>query len=333
MNDDKPNPLIELGFNKEHLTHLRSTGQFDDYVKNQVNRMRATVHPDTGKGNTDLCARINAAYTTLQNNPQNLEDYIAGMHSISEYKQILEAMVGEFAGLKQKYVDLEKENETLRTKYSELLAGKTPVFEGEIKTPRTKTPPRTVRVEEPKTTTTGKYSFTESLTHARGIAALHRLGKEPLNADELLKARITQPKLYDNCFWTGTAIAYKAGTSLIKVIPNCEFLRNIPEDFSRNYITGFDFDKLKAEPLDTTKFKCGTNLTKTEILTHPVWLALVGGDKDLLKQYVDTTFACYEKRYRTADKLMGFYKVDKPTENILGAALVSILDYESDASG
>ena len=186
--------------------------------------------------------------------------------------------------------------------------------------------------EEFRIRTVGKYSIIPSLPHIKGVKYLNRLGKEPLNVDEILRARLEQAELYDYCFWSGTGIAYKAKTSSIKILQRNIFLRQIPSGFRGDCITCFDFDYLEAEVLDLKQFNSNSQ-TKKEISSSPIWLALAGGDKKLLKKYVNSTFAGYEKKYNKKDKLMSFCKIDKTMDYQLRAIFIGSLFSTSYVSG
>ncbi len=153
-----------------------------------------------------------------------------------------------------------------------------------------------------------KYSVTRSLPYGYGIVALRGLGKEPLNAADVMQARLEQPELYDFDFWTVTGIAYKSEVSLIKIILNCELLKTIDEGFEGDCITNFNINELKGQFLNGHNFECFASLTKKEILAHQGWLALAGEDNSLLEKYVNAALVHYENKYRKETKsLMSFH--------------------------
>lgn len=354
------NPLEILGLQKELVKSLHASGRLDDFLRNYYRSLQLQIHPDRG-GNGTLAAKINAAYDAVQRQPANLASWIKQMGNGSE---VNEEYLTVIAGLTAKVEELQKvqvDYQKLREQYAEVLASRAgsgkraevrkaapkvsrrDIFgedaerpddrrthEPEIKTPR-------ATVEEkprgrPSTSTAGKYTLINSATYALGIAELHRLGREPFSVKADLQARLEQPELYG--FWLGSnvGVAYKAGSSEIKIVHDCAGLKSIPADFKENFIR-LDYSTVKGIKLDTSKFKCNQSLTKTEILRHPGWSALVEGDISLLKEYVDVTFSTFAERYGASDKLMGFCTVDRPRQDQLRAALVYYLSDSSYASG
>lgn len=138
--------------------------------------------------------------------------------------------------------------------------------------------------------------------------------------------------LFNNWLDSCTGAAYKAKTTKFKIIPVCNQLITIDEDFRSSFLSGSYRDFTDVE-LDSSKGKYGTSLSKSEILGHPAWLACVNDNKPLLKTYTDIVFAEYAKKYGKAKKLMGFYVRQNTDTDELRAVVVHNLDGISNASG
>mgnify|MGYP001619479333 FL=1 len=353
------NPLERLGLQKELVESLHASGKLDDFLRNYYRSLQLQIHPDRG-GDGTLAAKINAAYDAVQRQPANLASWIKQMGS----SEVNEECLAVIAGLTAKVEELQKvqvDYHKLREQYAQVLASRagsgaraevwkaapkvsrrdifgedaersddSRTHEPEIKTPRA------TGVKKPKdrppTSTAGKYTLIRSATYALGIEELRKLKQKPFSVKADLQARLEQPDLYDSWLDSNVGIVYKAGSSEIKIVHDCAWLKEIPADFKESFIS-LDYSTVKGIKLNTSKFKCNQSLTKAEILRHPGWLALVEEDKSLLKDYVDVTFSVYAERYGAADKLMGFYRLDRPGQDQLRAALVSDLYYYSNVDG
>ena len=176
------------------------------------------------------------------------------------------------------------------------------------------------------------YNRIEKPSYALGVDALRKLGLEPFSFKDNLQARLEQPDLYDTWLDSRCGIAYKAGTTKIKIIPDCKELKDISVNFKAAFLS-VPYNSLSRIELDTSQGKWNTPLTPAEIVVHPGWLAAVEGDKDFLEKYVRETFAAYAQRYQQAEKLMCFYVLNSPAEDQLRALFVYDLDYRSGAIG
>ena len=117
---------------------------------------------------------------------------------------------------------------------------------------------------------TGRYTILESSTYAMEIAELKARGRVPFSFKENVKARIEQVDLYNCRLDSRCGIAYKENSTLIKIIPDCAWLKNIPADFKDAYMTGFTYDTIQdGIEIDTKRGKWNQVLTKSEVLKRP----------------------------------------------------------------
>ena len=184
----------------------------------------------------------------------------------------------------------------------------------------------------PESIVSGEYQLIKTANYALGIEELRKQSQEPFRFKENLQARLEQPDLYNHFLDSKCGIAYKAGTTKIKIIPDCKELKNISAKFNDAFLS-VPYNSLSRIELDTSQGKWNTPLTPAEIVVHPGWLAAVEGDKDFLEKYVRETFAAYAQRYQQAEKLMCFYVVTAPAEDQLRALYVYVLDDWSYAYG
>ena len=176
------------------------------------------------------------------------------------------------------------------------------------------------------------YTRIDASTYAVGINELHKLNQEPFRFKENLQARLEQPDLYDTWLDSRCGIAYKAGTTKIKIIPDCQQLKDISVNFKAAFLS-VPYSSLSGVALDTAQGKWNQPLTPAEIIVHPGWIAAVEGDIDLLQRYVTQTFAAHQAHYGAIERLMGFYVVIAPAEDQLRALYVVNLNYRSIAYG
>ncbi len=109
----------------------------------------------------------------------------------------------------------------------------------------------------------------------------HKDGRER-TLEERLFLIIT---LNDTC----TALAYQAGTTMFKIIPQSSDLVLLAPNFKEESLA-LDFDSLHGTILDSNTGKYGAELRKTEVLEHPAWRAAVEEELPLLTTYVDIIF-------------------------------------------
>ncbi|MBI2662429.1 hypothetical protein HYX11_03140 [Candidatus Woesearchaeota archaeon] len=116
-----------------------------------------------------------------------------------------------------------------------------------------------------------------------------------------------------------TGIAYKKYTTQFKIITQSEHLITIDTRFEPSlshhgpFYEPFyflaDYDALVGTELDSSFGEYNINLTKSDVLEHPGWLALLEEDRSLLKTYCDIVFAEYRRRPHASiyvDELMSF---------------------------
>ena len=167
------------------------------------------------------------------------------------------------------------------------------------------------------------------LTFKENIAARVEDYETELNLDGTERSHDDRLRLFNRRWLTSSCgIAHKAKSSKFKIIPVCQELITIAQDFNLTYLP-INYDSLTGTELDRVNGKYDTLLTKPEVLNHPAWNAAVEGNSKLLKTYADIVFA-----ERPDDpKLMRFWLLNKPNEDQLRALFVNNLDYNSNASG
>ena len=159
------------------------------------------------------------------------------------------------------------------------------------------------------------------LTFKENVEALVNEYERPRSTDERL--RLFQ-RWNDSC----TGVAYKAGSTRFKIIPESVELITIDKEFNQGFLPVV-YDGIPGIELDSSTGKYNTLLTKDEVLSHPAWLAAVGGDAALLRTYRDIVFA--EKAGST--RLMRFWVPQNTPTDELRALFVSNLNFNSDADG
>jgi hypothetical protein len=161
------NPFDKLGLKKGLVEHLVRTGQLDSYLAGYFRLTQKAVHPDIG-GDTGLSAMVNSAYSEIRRHPDKIKEWVATMQNgngNAEHVAVIEALVEKVERLQ----GVERENEELRRKYAELLAG-TSAIDAEVRKahgraasraspraapkaaadPDVKAPPRSARRAEPE---------------------------------------------------------------------------------------------------------------------------------------------------------------------------------------
>jgi|GEM_PF-879683 len=353
------NPFDQLGLKKELVAHLHQQGKLDDYLKSYVRLNQLHIHPDRG-GDTNLSSVVNSAYTSLQQHPEQREEWLRTMQNgHNEYKDMLEALVPEMERM-------QKENDQLRQEKAAAFATRAGSVDASVRpaptsssAPKVKTPPRVdpdIRTP-PRTTATpprtaptpdtliaGKYILMpQTSTYALGVDALRTLDKKTFTFKENILARVEayesgDHRLFDTWLDSCTGIAYKKGTTKFKIINVCSELSGIAKEFNQFFLPT-NYGKIDGVELDSDSRVFGKSakynslLTKAEIVEHPAWLAVVDNDKVLLKNYTDIVFTAYAARHRATDKLMGFYVREKTATDELRALFVYDLFSYSYANG
>lgn len=160
----------------------------------------------------------------------------------------------------------------------------------------------------------------------------------PLTFKENLQARVedyeSRPsdddkrlRLFNMWLDSCCGVAYKGRSTKFKLIPICEELVTIDQDFNDPSLA-INYRRANGVELDKSKGNYNTALTKQEVLEHPAWLAAVEGDKALLKTYSDIIFA-----ERGTDRAMWFWVLDKPDNDQLRALFVLNIGNSSYAYG
>ncbi len=172
-------------------------------------------------------------------------------------------------------------------------------------------------------------------------------GRVPLSVYGLMKRRLevlNAPKnvklaWWDNYFDTGDG-AVRHSDGRFKVIPDAQYLRMLTpktklvdgavilSDDVYKGLAGEEFSKAKVD------MYFGRELSKAEVKAHPGWLALARGDKALLGEFADATFAQAKQRWSYDGKMMGIYASHVPNEGAAGRLWsVNRLNVSIDDSG
>ncbi len=210
----------------------------------------------------------------------------------------------------------------------------------------------------------GAYDMIKAGTYPKALAALqkmHKAGKcasqptfvlkdgsvlaRPLTFSETVRARVTDYNtltdangkkrsdsdrlaLFREYLDTSTGIAYKAGSTLFKILPPADDLMGLDAKFEGSSIA-VDYSKLKGGiELDSSNDLCDQSLTKQQVLNHEAWNTLVN-DKALLKEYADLAYLLM----RNPEQAMAFWTNRNRDENHLRALALGSLDHLSYACG
>jgi hypothetical protein len=162
----------------------------------------------------------------------------------------------------------------------------------------------------------------------------------PLTFKETLQARVNdyesiegddRLRLFKRWSHSCTGVAYKAGTQLMKVIPQSLDLINIDPSFNSIFLPT-TYDDLVGEELDLAKGKYCATLSKADVLEHPAWLATVEGDRNLLSNYTNIVFHELKEQYSREDG-MWLWVRSQPDVDELRALFVDYLNNGSIAIG
>ena len=153
----------------------------------------------------------------------------------------------------------------------------------------------------------GNARYGEALVALRGLCAgddgLHPFVQglaRPLTFKETIQARINQferegaASLWERWLDTSSAIVYQKDTTKFRLVVPCSdaLLNDVPESF-RNFFLPVNYDDFTSfVELDVQDRVDLYNrpLTPDQVLKHKGWLAVVEGDKKLLKRYSDIVF-------------------------------------------
>ena len=191
----------------------------------------------------------------------------------------------------------------------------------------------------------------QTSTYAQGVHALQDACREnsvhpqfvqseggiyrPLTFKENLQARVEdyhsnegdKLRLFKTWLNSCCGVAYKKGSTKFKIVPLCEELVTIDEDFNQGFFP-INYDSVQGVELDFSQAKYGTLLTQQEVLEHPAWLVVVEEDKELLRAYTEIVFS-----ERKREKLMRFWIENNPDQDQLRALFVYNLVSGSSADG
>ncbi|MDP2908648.1 MAG: hypothetical protein Q8N77_02470, partial [Nanoarchaeota archaeon] len=156
-----------------------------------------------------------------------------------------------------------------------------------------------------------KYDLIEVIranTFAEGIAKLKKNGQKPFIFAENVEARIAdyeangeKAELFKTWLDSVTGIVYKADSTKFKLILRSDKLENITQGFNKSFIP-IDYDAEQGVEFDSAKGKYNQQLIREEAKNHEFWLAAMGGDEELLEEYVYLWFGKTK-----AEKGMGVY--------------------------
>ncbi len=187
----------------------------------------------------------------------------------------------------------------------------------------------------PKHRTSAGQELYRPLTFEEGAIArlteFHRL-KNPDGSDRTLDERVKlMLRWNDSC----TGAAYKAGTTMYKIIPVCEPLIVIDKAYNSGFLA-VPYASLSGVELDSSLGMYGTHLTKQQIEDHEGWRAAFEGDVAVLRNYRDAVFEAIQLRRsdrQMPEKAMGFYVRQNTSTDELRALFVYDLGNNSDAVG
>ncbi len=187
-----------------------------------------------------------------------------------------------------------------------------------------------------------RYDWVEADNYAKAMQKLRDLDAEPLTFAETIQARVEdyerltddegnerseadRLRLFNNYFDTVTGVAYKAHTTLFKLIDRADALVNIDKDFNKSFVP-CDYESLPGIELDTNKGTYNNWLSQDDVLAHSAWNAAVP-DYPTLEAYTNIVFT------QKPEKRMRFWPRAKVTTDELRALVVNNMGNISDANG
>ncbi|MBI3050958.1 hypothetical protein HYY74_00695 [Candidatus Woesearchaeota archaeon] len=158
-------------------------------------------------------------------------------------------------------------------------------------------------------------------------------GRSPLSAAGLMRERLAvlasgvpdEVKLawWDNYIDTGDG-AVRHSDGRLKIVPDAQYLRQLTQEtalvdgavpFSDDVYRGLEGMELSPQHV---AHHFNRPLGKSEAKKSLGWLALARGDKSLLAEIVDYTFAQAKERFGYDGKMMGIYHSAVPSEGAAG---------------
>jgi len=125
---------------------------------------------------------------------------------------------------------------------------------------------------------------------------------------------------------SSTGIAFKKGSTLFKIINECNELITIDSAFNNDYLP-ISYSQLQGNELDSGKGTYNILLTKDAVTNHPAWIAALENDRSLLRNYADIVFKLKQGH------LMRFWVRSNTDTDELRALYVNSLAGSSSAGG
>ena len=204
--------------------------------------------------------------------------------------------------------------------------------------PEKPAPPRKPLIVDGK----NRYAWVDGATYAQAMQKLRDLDADPLTFAETIRARVEdyerltddegnkrteadRLRLFNKYFDTVTGVAYKADTTLMKLIDRADDFVHIDKDFNKEFLP-CDYDALSGVELDTSEGTYNEWLTQGDVLAHPAWNVAVP-DYPTLETYTNIVFT------QKPGKRMRFWPRTNVTSNELRALVIYDMDISSSAGG
>jgi hypothetical protein len=140
-------------------------------------------------------------------------------------------------------------------------------------------------------------------------------------------------QLFNQWLHTCTGIAYKAGTTKIKIKPVCNQLITIPPTHNQQGLYT-PYEHVEGIELDTTQDTYRTHLPPEHIPNHHAWQAAIEGDTQLLKDYTEAVLIGLQHEDNlTNPDIMGFRTLSDPQQDQVRVLVVLSLYGGSGAGG
>lgn len=151
------------------------------------------------------------------------------------------------------------------------------------------------------------------------------------NIDGSKRTDAQKLELFNTWIDSCTGIAYKKKTKLFKISPICGELITIDNGFNSAFLP-VDYSKFSGNELDSSMGVYNQDLSLSQVLVHPAWIAALEDDKALLKEYAGITFNILKTKY-SKEEGMGFYVRSDTTKDELRALYVNLIGSDSSAIG
>ena len=183
----------------------------------------------------------------------------------------------------------------------------------------------------PKFTLSNGSNVYRPLTFKENIEARVTEYQTDKNADGSTRTAEQKIELFKNWIDSCTGIAYEKKKSKFKIIPICDSVISIPEDFNDAFYP-VTYSKLIGKELDSATDLYNQDLTLQQVLVHPAWITALEDDKTLLKTYAKITFDLLKSKY-SKESGMGFYIQSNTAKDELRALFVNSVGDGSNAGG